>query len=176
MFSPTYRFLLSSPSLLCLFDSLLLPFAWAGGVWNKVNSLINQRLTTTSGPAQPCTNTNHSEQTSFHCLPNHWAKENQFALETNFCFPDLLKFVNSVHGNLENLAKMFVKQACCTRVMTFEKQAFTVLLTILMALLWNYLGTKNFWFTPLANLRKKLHLENWPILWFYIVSEVLKSK
>ena len=94
MFSPTYRFLLSSPSLLCLFDSLLLPFAWAGGVWNKVNSLINQ-LVTTSGPAQPCTNTNHSEQTSFHCLPNHWAKENQFALETNFCFPDLLKFVNS---------------------------------------------------------------------------------
>lgn len=40
--SSSYRFLFSSPSLPCLFDSLLFPFAWAGGVCNKEeNSFCN---------------------------------------------------------------------------------------------------------------------------------------
>lgn len=68
-----------------------------------------------------------------------------------------------MHGNLENLEKMSVKQACCTHFMTFEMQAFTVLL--LMALLYNYgIWKQKLLVSPSCKFVKKLNRKNWPML------------
>lgn len=106
--------------------------------------------TTAFGSAQPCTNTNQPEQTSFHPLPTHWAKVNQFILESIVCFPNLLKFESSARESEKSW-----KDVCKTSMLHSFHDFWNTSFYSPNNYWWHFCETiqiKNYKFSPLANV------------------------